>query len=88
MDLVLISLLLITIISGFKLYIKFKDFALYRGIIGTLLGVTFFTFLVSNKQGNIWVSIQLFMFFIIIVRTYRMSETEDVSDLTSYDEFD
>jgi hypothetical protein len=86
--LVLISLLLITIISGFKLYIKFKDFELYRGIIGTLLGVTFFIFLVSNKQGNVWVSIQLFMFFIIIVRTYRMSETEDVSDLTSYDEFD
>jgi len=82
--LVLISLLFITIISGFKLFIKFKDFLLYRGVIGTLLGVTFFMFLVSNKQGNIWVSIQLFMFLIIIVRTYKMTETEDVSDLTSF----
>lgn len=90
---VLISLLFITIISGFKLFIKFKEFGLYRGVIGTLLGATFFMFLVSNKQGNVWVSIQFFMFCIIIVRTYRITETEDVSDLISFnsishDEFD
>ena len=83
--LVLISLLFFTIVSGFKLFIKFKDFLLYRSVIGTLLGVTFFMFLVSNKQGNVWVSIQLFMFLIIIVRTYKITETEDISEFTSFD---
>jgi len=47
--------------------------------------VTFFMFLVSNKQGNVWVSIQLFMFLIIIVRTYKITETEDISEFTLFD---
>ncbi len=61
-----------TVAAGKRLFQTLKDFAKWRSEIAALLATTVFSFLVSNKQGNIWVSTQTFMLLLIVTRLDRI----------------
>jgi hypothetical protein len=42
-----------------------------RAVAASLVAYNFFQFLVSNKQGNVWVSTQMFTLFLVMVRVER-----------------
>lgn len=47
-----------------------------RAVSATLVAYNTFQFLISNKQGNVWVCTQMFTLFLVMVRTERLLSQE------------
>jgi hypothetical protein len=64
-------------IAGRRLFLRFAALPFERADVAALLASTTFSFLVSNKQGNIWVSMQTFMLIILVIRLERITRHEE-----------
>ncbi len=77
-----------TIAAGGRLFRAFRDLADQRSEIAALLATTAFSFLVSNKQGNVWVSTQTFMLFLLVTRLERIVSRENLAEELLVQEYD
>jgi O-antigen ligase len=65
---VLIAMLVRTYRAGKALMIRYGDSPSDRSSIATLLALVIYQVLLVNKEGNLWSSVNLFMFMIVIDR--------------------
>jgi hypothetical protein len=65
------------VIAGRRLFVRFATFPFERADVAALLATATFSFLVSNKQGNIWVSMPTFMLLILVIRFERITRDEE-----------
>jgi hypothetical protein len=69
--------LMSAVIAGRRLFVRFATFPFERADVAALLATATFSFLVSNKQGNIWVSMPTFMLLILVIRFERITRDEE-----------
>lgn len=69
--------LMSAVIAGRRLFVRFATFPFERADVAALLATAAFSFLVSNKQGNIWVSMPTFMLLILVIRFERITRDEE-----------
>ncbi len=62
--------------AGVRLFRLVADDPVSRALVGTLIAVTLYQFLLSQKMGQIWGAYPLFMFCIILVRMERISRED------------
>jgi hypothetical protein len=65
---VLIAMLMRTYRAGKSLMIGYGDSPSERSAIATLLAMVVYQVLLANKEGNLWASVNLFMFMIVVDR--------------------
>ncbi len=70
------ALLVATAVSGVRLLRMCWNDPDARAVAASLVGYNTFQFLISNKQGNVWVSTQMFTLFLVMVRTERILRRE------------
>ncbi|MFO0961566.1 MAG: hypothetical protein U0625_01520 [Phycisphaerales bacterium] len=65
---VLMAMLWTVYKSGRRLFERFRDDPIDRAAVATLLAMVFYQILIANKEGNLWASVNLFMYCIVISR--------------------
>jgi hypothetical protein len=75
---VLLAILWITFGSGRSLFRRFKDHPGDRAVIATLLAMVIYQVLIANKEGNLWGSLNLFMYCIVVTRLEVRTRSMDI----------
>lgn len=64
--------------SGRRLVARFREDPIDRALVATLLAMVVYQILIANKEGNLWASVNLFMYCIVIARLEVRTRGEGV----------
>ena len=65
--------------NGLWLFRRFVASPVERASVSALIGLSFYYFLIANKQANLWGNGMMFMFFCVTSRIRRRTEIEDAT---------
>lgn len=65
--------------NGLWLFRRFIANPVERASVSALIGLSFYYFLIANKQANLWGNGMMFMFFCVMSRLRRRTEVEDTA---------
>jgi hypothetical protein len=80
---VLMAILWTVYESGRRLFARFREDPIDRAAVATLLAMVVYQILIANKEGNLWASVNLFMYCIVIARLEVRTRGEGVLAVTN-----
>ena len=85
---ILLTALAISVQSGVVLFRRFSESQTHRAAVASLIAMLAYQILLSNKEGNLWSSVNLFLFMLLLVRIEILTRDHEIETLDQIDEED
>ena len=73
----LLTALWISVRSGIILFRRFRESPTHRASVAILIAMLAYQILLANKEGNLWSSVNLFLFMLLLVRIEILTRDEE-----------
>ena len=75
--LLLLTALWISVRSGIILFQRFRESPSHRASVAILIAMLAYQILLANKEGNLWSSVNLFLFMLLLVRIEILTRDQE-----------